>query len=614
MAEDNARAAAAKSGQPSDKRKKRKPKRKKATVKYPTLAILPAIQTEPVDIVESLQNHTETQVPLSPRKQTLMRHKNSDASIGEPLFVSEVKELKKNRKSVPLTTSAGSEYGKFSINLSNQNIEDKVSLFKCSAARIVVFHEQLVDSGSSSSSGTLLGHGEFEIFQLHNGDVTYLSCGPSFVYPLLPKLKMLRVDKNHFILPLLNPQRYWKIHIDSHETCTLGQLELVLKKIVKYTDLSLPEQQNDPEQTVLETEPATNHKSSQFTPYFQDIPELPPSAPASPSNLHLFVRDTFLFLPVKKPDFTVQRKKSNQSINSALASFNLADPARKEKVNGAIKHALVHPRPVVHANPYRKNASAFSDQNSDLSSMDSLIDEYEENISTTKSINFNISRPQSRAVSITSTSHPTPVQYLRGKVALFPDRMSHLGSQYGTVDEDDEEEDDFPTTSLSQYNRTRQNSRSVRSRRSSPSELYTSLSNWMEPGATKNKLAHSRSTYSLASKPSVSRLPTLNDTYREIYRSFTLHNLSLISSGKEKRDDSQKSNVKVPIKTTSHRAAASPYYSKLLVSEQLNRKTSEREPRKHKLDGLSSNEVYRLLSSRDQRAEKLSGLGRFFGW
>lgn len=617
MADDPARAGAPKAARPPEKRKKRKLKKKKQPANLKVETSLPPLEPAAEKSLEALPLiPPAATVPMSPRKQTLLRHKNSDQNIGEPLFVSKVKELK-NRKQLVPTNSVESEYGKFSIDL-NQTTEGKVSLFKCAAARIVVYHEQLVDSGANASSGTLLGHGEFEIFQLHNGDVTYLSCGRSFVYPLLPKLKMLRVDKNHFILPLVNPQRYWKIHIDSQVPSVIGELEVVLKKLVNYTNLSFIEQEKHEEEVVAVSEKQTPQKNTHYTPFFHDIPELPPSAPVSPNNLNLFAQDTFQLLPTRKPEPALLNKKSNQSLNSALASLSLAEIPHKPKMNGAGNNTLLHPRPVTHANPYRRNHNDISDRHSDLSSMDSLLDEYEENISTTKSINFNVSRPPSRAVSITSSTHPPPVQYHRGKVALFPDRMSNLGSHYGTVEEDDEEDDDFPTTSLSQYNRAKQNSRSVRSRRSSPSELYTSVSNWMEPGGPKSKakLAHSRSTYSLASKKSVPRPSTLNDTYREIYRSITLHNLSLIVSGRDRKEGSLKGSVKGLVKPVSDRAAPSPYYSKLLVAEQSARRTSEREPReqKKKSDGLSSNEVYRLLSSRDQQREKPKGLGLFLGW
>lgn len=622
MAGDAARLGPPKLGKPFDRRKKRKLKKKRAA-KDTTDPALPSLETTPKLPEPEPEFTSQPLVPMSPRKQTLMRHKKSDTTIGEPLFVSEVKELKKNRRSLPPAPAVESEYGKFSLDLSNQNIEDKVTLFKCPSARIVVFHEQLVDSTANALSGTLLGHGDFEIFQLHNGDVTYLACGRSFVYPLLPKLKMLRTDKNHFVLPLLNPQRYWKIHIDSGDAQVLGNLETVLKKVVNYTNLSLLESASETAPSTALDDSSDGQKSAHFTPLFQDIPESPPSAPASPNNLNLFVQDNFQLLPPRKPAFNVLRKKSNQSINSALASFSLADPSRKlnsngntnGNINGLTKYNLHHPTPVTHANPYRKGSKAVSDHHSDLSSMDSLLDEYEENISTTKSINFNISRPQSRAVSITSSTNPAPVQYHRGKVALLPDRMSNIGSHYGTVEEEEEMEDEFPKTSLSHYNRTRQNSRSVRSRKSSVSELYSSVSNWMEPGTNKTKLIHSKSNYSLASKQSTSRPPTLNDTYREIYRSITLHNLSLIASGREKDLRANGSLKKSNNKQNPSKSAAGPYYSKLLISEQVDRKTGK-QAEKEKQDGLSPNEVYRLLSSREQRPgpEKASGIGRFFGW
>lgn len=592
-----------KKGRPADKRKKRRLKKKQK--EKDALAAVVALEPGAPQLVPPPAPARDMAAPLSPRKQTLMRHKKSDASIDEPLFLSEVKELRKHRR----PAAAGHEtleQGVVRLELSAQNTEDKALLFKCPAARIVVYHEQLGDATASASSGTLLGHGEFEIFQLHNGDVTYLACGRSFVYPLLPRLKMLRIDKNHFILPLVNPQRYWKIHIDTDDVRVLSKLEVVLSKIVQYTNLSPAEPQNGTQAGAAVASDAPGAKTP-FTPLFHDIPELPPSAPVSPSNLDLFARDNLQLLPLGPG---VSNKTPNHAVPPAIASFqNAMSPTRRKP--DATRRDLHHPRPVTHANPYRQNGLAFSDRRSDLSSMDSLLDEYEENISTTKSINFNMSRPQSRGVSVTSTAHPPAVQYQRGKMNLLPDRMSNLGSQYGTVEENmEEEEDEFPTTSLLQYNRTRQNTRSVRSRRSSPSELYTSVSNWMEPGIGVPKLAHSRSTHSLASRASASRPSTVNDTCREIYRSITLHNLSLIAAGAP-----ESHRAKMASQPALSRAAASPYYSKLLDTEQVKRKNGERSVRKtpSQQDGLSSNDVYRLISSREARP-KQGGLGRFFGW
>lgn len=655
-----ARAAAPKNSRPSDKRKKRKLKKKKQASKEPLETPPQTLETSHDVNLAIEPDSPQATVPLSPRKQTLMRHRKSDAIIGEPLFISEVKELKKSRRPSPAPVDAAG-YRKFSLDLSNQTVEDKATLFKCPAARIVMFHEQLEDSPARASSGTLLGHGEFEIFQLHNGDVTYLACGRLFVYPLLPKLKMLRIDKNQLILPLVNPQRYWKIHIDSDDMRVISELEVVLKKIVNYTNLSLPEngtyrssidsiapnvdadqekgseekhseavekdskekgplegtslEKDSEERISLEKEsertsiekgsPATGH----FTPFFNDIPELPPSAPVSPSNLTLFVQDNFQLLPVKQPLFTTAPQKPKQSITSSFNNFKMA-PQQHNRKNGLLKNNQHQPERSIHANPYRQDGHDLSDHHSDLSSMDSLLDEYEENISTTKSINFNISRPQSRAISVASSSHPPAVHYQRGRIAVFPDRSINAGSHYGTVEQGEEEEDDFPTTSLSHYNKAHQNSRSARSRRSSRSELYSSVSNWMEPGP-KNVLAHSRSNYSLASRHSNVRAANLNETYREIYRSITLNNLSLVANGMDK-ETSQNDTTSRGNATS--KCQSGPYYSKLLVSEQGPRKRGELEGRQNKLDGFSSNEVYRLLSSRGQGPEKRSTIGRFFGW
>lgn len=624
MAEDSTRPDAGRLPKKDEKRKKRKPKKKKLKKD--------ADQVNGTANNEQLELKSPASPPLmapatpssanvlSPRKQTIMRHKKSDDSVGEPLFVSEAKEYKKNRKSV----ATDAEDGKFSLMLANQNMEGRTSLIVCPLAKIVVYHEQLPDRSTKYSSGTLLAHGEFEIFQLHNGDVTYLSCGRSFVYPLLPKLKMLRTSRSEFVLPLVNPQRYWKIHIDSDDDAQFEDLELVLAKVVNYTNIWFAEGSAQPRSPVAQANgqsPRAGHvkglggpKASHMSPLFSTIPESPPSAPVSPHNLNLF-DDNFELLPKRslhpssglRASSGLLRKQSGQSITSAMASFSVEEPS-----NGIAKYH--QPKPVAHSNPYiHKSKEKIADTKSDTSSMDSLLDEYEENISTTKSINYNLSRPPSRAVSMISSHHPAHVQYQRGKVAILPDYASNLSSNYGALEEEDDA-DPFPSTSLSQYNRARKGSHDNRSRKSSVSELYNSVSTWMEPGHQEGPvLAHSRSLHSLASRNKNSaRAPNLTETYREIYRSITLHNLASVARDTSSVKSCSTSNPLRPPRPSAD--VPDPYYSKLLTSEQVGRPVKrEQKPRKAKADGLSSTEVYRLLSDREHKP-KATGLGRLFGW
>ena len=94
----------------------------------------------------------------------------------------------------------------------------------------------------NNANGSLLAHGIFEIFQLHQGDVTYLSCGNNFIYPLLPKIKVFRINSNQFLLPLVNPERYWKIFINSEELNVINNLINVFQRNVQF--ISLHESEN----------------------------------------------------------------------------------------------------------------------------------------------------------------------------------------------------------------------------------------------------------------------------------------------------------------------------------------------------------------------------------
>lgn len=624
MLGDTARDDAARLPKRDDKKRKRKPKKKKKlrTTQAPNAPTLdPSAADEPGEVFLDAEDMPHVPAAplavalgsMSPRKQTIMRHKKSDSGASEPRFVSEAKEYKRNWRSVPHEA----DDGKCSLILSNQNMEGRTSLIVIPRARIVVYHEHLPESHATASSGTLLAHGEFEIFQLHNGDVTYLACGRSFVYPLLPKLKMLRTSTKEFVLPLVNPQRYWKIHIDTDDAAVIPDLERVLTDVVNYTNLAFDESNGASRAGHTEHKSPRGAKLNHLSSYFSTIPESPPSAPMSPHNMNLF-DNNFSLLPRKaERDAVVSPKK--ESVTSAMAKFNLDSPLRTPAVNH-----LHHPRPVAHSNPYTRTKT---DAKSDTSSMDSLLDEYEENISTTKSVAYSMSRPASRAVSHVSSQYPGHFVYQRGNVAILPDYISNIGSNCGPLEEENGT-DEFPTASLSQYNRARQESHGTRSRKSSVSELYNAVSNWMEPGVSHGPapaykqptLSHSRSAHSLASKHSThARTLNLNETYREIYRSITLNNLASIA-GKDPKRAPKAASLKNYSPSSARHAegprTVDPYYSKLLTTNQVNRFTAKKDLKpKPRQDGLNSKEVYKLLSDREAKpAKSSSGLGRLLGW
>lgn len=651
------------------------------------------------------------QTSMSPRKQTLLRHKKGSSQASEPSFVSEAKEYKKHRKQHPANSVSTSETNtedddqKYLMLLAQQNLEGKASLFRYRAARILVYHEQIKDPVLQSSPGTLLGHGDFEIFQLHNGDVTYLACGRSFVYPLLPKLKILRISLNQFILPLSNPERYWKINLDTEDVTVIEELEGILQKIVKYTDLSMgagkshslpkyfsedsPKQdpahelvnattqtpkknirQNGTAEQAQSAEVSSSHaghvdKASQYKPFFSDIPESPPSAPISPQQI--FEADnSFQLLPLREPRWPIQREKSDQSMTSAIASFSFTEQnARKQDSSKlrqpkpvvmpqanpslhanphAIPHIIPHGDPlanphvnnVPHENPVtHRNLISYKhhsihngaqarhkgDAKSDTSSMDSLLDEYEENISTTKSINYNIPRSQSRTMSLASSAYPPAINYQRGKIPLVPDITSNRGSVTHETVEEEQENEEFFKTSLSQYNRARQSTHSQRSRRSSPSELYNSVSNWMEPNVRiQPTLSHSRSNYSLSSaRNSVSAHRTQEAKLKDIYKSITENNLHASFSPNGRRQSVGSSREYGPRPKTNTLSAVSE--NRLMRGETQSQKSaSSRNGNRNGREQLSSTDVYRLVSARSGRSEsvnretKRGSISRLFGW
>lgn len=542
---------------------------------------------------------------LSPRKQTILRYKKSDDKINERSLISEAKDnLRNKRRNSKTLESQCSKIDETIVSpQTDLDMDKKVTLFKHKSSRILVFDEQLNEKRNAmekASSGRLLGHGEFEIFQLHNGDVTYLSCGPSFVYPLLPKLKILRIDFNQFILPLVNPERYWKISINSDDKHLIELLEKTLEQNVKYrnlffgtnqlgsTNICEAIEQETPQnysndsgaketsglQAIVNSSPdsnkheipvAQNATSYQFPTIFNEIPDSPPSAPLSPHNEN--ITNVNLMTPTKNPHllpgWSLKKKQSEQSINSAMASLDVNKDKEANPINSHSRRIdskgvfgsdqvgvpltlnqnqkVHHPKPKKFTSLPNKNTIQFqnkkSQDNKSDSSMDSLLDEYEENIHTTKNITFN-SRPPSRPMSVASSFSRPQINYRRGSYFHGPierDVDDLTNSQYNETFEDQE----FPTTSLSEYNKTRNggNTGFVKSRRSSRSELYTSESNWMEPNTTaiesgKGRTMKPRNSIHDHSRP-------INNDVKQIYRSFTQRNLSQYTNDLKGNADSK---------------------------------------------------------------------------
>lgn len=689
-----------------EKRKRRKLKKKKQALPHDKPTNQSTVMTNETnghtveELPQPLSIGSDTSAsrkpPMSPRKQTILRHQKSSDLEKEPSFLSEAKQFKKTRKTVPApqpSNSNVSEDGKYHSILTKQIFEDRASIFKHLQAKIVVCHEQLHAHPAEKTSGTLLGHGELEIFQLHNGDVTYLACGSSFVYPLLPKLKILRIAFNQFVLPLVNPERYWKITLETTDPAVIARLESVLGTVVRYTNMHsssaahLQRLQDQSLETITAMTPPHeglrlseapllrrndersrqdvdanlnwsynnaqmnsphaghgerfSNRDDQFTPYFNSIPESPPSAPASPQLLFENIDPLSLNPPHLMNHWEMSRDDHlGQILASTLASFSLDDQMNGPVINASAKPHQANPtsHPPHHSDPLYRHQNPFQSKEkpkvsaankSDTSSMDSLLDEYEDNISTTKSLNYNVSRPPSRTMSLASSVHQSAILYQRGRLPLVPDNISNMGStKYEVHDNDDTEDEEMLKTSLSRYNRARQQSQSQKSRRSSPSELYTSVSNWMEPNVqTRPTLGHSRSNYSLASaRNSVASSRSQANNLREIYRSITernLHNIIQKDVGRKPSVDSERlyhdSRPKIANQTSSsHRGGNSNYPPK--PSSNYGAKISAARNQNQKKDSLTSSDVYKLVSSRNSprdtttEAARSGGFSRLFGW
>lgn len=561
-------------------------------------------------------------VPISPRKRTLMRHKKSDNDMKRESFILDAKGNLRNRNS----------FMEGADTLPNQpvgplNINEKVFLFEFNSAKVVLYHE-MVDSsqGIPKESGTLLGHGSFEVFQLHKGDVTYLSCGSSFVYPLLPKLKILRTDFNQFILPLANPERYWRISLNTEDVKVIRRLEKTLEEKVQYRNFYLEDSPKEEDSTQI-ANGSNNHTPlpyptsttpplpvHHYLPIAHELPESPPSAPISPQQANPY-KDTIDANPIPlgppSSEWPLRRKISSQSITSAIASFNHKDDANEHPFRNP--YQLEQPRPRRRVDPGKLSAqpkmdprlqypleNGFDDRKSE-SSMDSLLDEFEENISITRSMSFAASRP---------------VSHLPSRAPSRQSLTSAVSKPRLNVPKIDDLE--FPSTSFSEYNK-------MPSRRSSRSELYTSETNWMEPNAPMDtsRLPRSRSSYSVASSHYNRNVKgaDLNSTYHNIYRSITQRNLSQYggSNGQSAAERHTNQDYKTPsIRSYDMRAGSERSFTESVKLGQskrsavgLNRNDNARDERLS--SKLNSTELYNMIRAK-RESNKAGAPKRFFGW
>lgn len=428
---------------------------KSATLSMTPKSELKTKHSNDYDYDNETENDNDRRSDISPRKQTLMRNKQNASNNNT------ITNAKTNLKP--------------NFSPKSTHVDEKISLFKFKSSRILVFDKY------NDLSGRLLSHGEFEIFQLHNGDVTYLSCGSSFIYPLLPKLKILRISSNQFILPLVNPERYWKIFINSSDMKIISKLQMILEKVVEFRNLVLTEQHDGiSEFLATETEEiessVENKREVSGINIDSTLPESPPSVHLSPnfqySELQSPVKFEFPSLLTQLPTHNTK-----QGIPPSPLNFHLSEyygetlphsTVTKNPYNIPISNSSVKSSQSFKFNPnfinQLPNSNLKLNYNANIPTtlhsshkkdedLDSLLDEYEESI--TQSIS------QSRISRSSSV------------------RKLNLELEYKT-----------------------------RSRRSSRSELYTSESNWMEPSNVNFEQKVERND--------------LNSTYKKIYKSINL--------------------------------------------------------------------------------------------
>lgn len=208
---------------------------------------------EVVDITNSRKLLRSTNefgsVVLTPRKRALARKNNNNSNNEQipstPSSNGMVSPPLSAQRSIETSSSPRKTLAdpvKITIEEDACDAEERVTLFQFSKANIYSF-EEMADN-LEEKQGRLLGHGKFEVYQMHMKKVSYFQCG-SVVYPIFPRLKILKIARNQFILPLSNPERYWRIVIESHDNSVIKELENVFRNICHYRNVYI--QSSEPE-------------------------------------------------------------------------------------------------------------------------------------------------------------------------------------------------------------------------------------------------------------------------------------------------------------------------------------------------------------------------------
>lgn len=118
----------------------------------------------------------------------------------------------------------------------NQN---KFILFQLDESEISVYkpltssHDDMT-SVLKYQSSSLISQGKFIVYKMNQNGTNYLQSG-EVIHPILPNAKVIKVNSNTYILPMRNPNRYWKLSLNSgDDSQILTSFESVIERICKF--------------------------------------------------------------------------------------------------------------------------------------------------------------------------------------------------------------------------------------------------------------------------------------------------------------------------------------------------------------------------------------------
>lgn len=116
---------------------------------------------------------------------------------------------------------------------------EKRVLFEYPTARMTAYDLDRTGLTSTIRQGSLLAEGPLQIYQLEGSQTNYLVCG-GLVHPVMRMLRVFRTGATSFVLPLYNPERYWKLDmiVNDDDIEPVDLLIVVFTRICEYKDLT----------------------------------------------------------------------------------------------------------------------------------------------------------------------------------------------------------------------------------------------------------------------------------------------------------------------------------------------------------------------------------------